>query len=80
VLSYYHGSGAGAALMQAVLNLVSEVCPDYLWLDTHISNAKAIRFYEKYGFTKTGKYYFMIGTQTFEYHLMSLPVAVMQPC
>jgi ribosomal protein S18 acetylase RimI-like enzyme len=80
VLSYYHGSGAGAALMQAVLNLVSEVCPDYLWLDTHISNAKAILFYEKYGFTKTGKYYFMIGTQTFEYHLMSLPVAVMQPC
>ena len=80
VLSYYHGSGAGAALMQAVLDLVNKICPDYLWLDTHISNAKAIRFYEKYGFTKTGKYYFMIGTQTFEYHLMSLPIAIMQPC
>jgi len=80
VLSYYHGSGAGATLMQSVLNLANETCPDYLWLDTHVSNVKAICFYEKYGFTKTGKYYFMIGTQTFEYHVMSLPVTVMQPC
>src|SRR5438552_18921374 len=80
VLSYYHGSGAGAALMQAVLDLADEICPDYLWLDTHINNIKAIRFYEKNGFQKIGKYYFTIGAQTFEYHLMSLPIAVMQPC
>src|SRR5689334_21667220 len=73
VLPYYHGSGAGPALMQTVLDLADQVCPDYIWLDTHISNAKAIRFYEKYGFQKIGKYYFMIGSQMFEYHLMSLP-------
>lgn len=80
VLPYYHGSGAGDALMRAVLDLAREICPDYIWLDTHINNARAIRFYEKYGFEKTGKYFFMIGTQTFEYHLLSLPIAVMQPC
>ncbi len=80
VLSYYHGSGAGAALMQAVLDLADEICPDYIWLDTHIQNIKAIRFYEKNGFQKIGKHYFTIGGQTFEYHLMSLPVPVMQPC
>ena len=80
VLSYYHGSGAAGILMQAVLDFANKICPDYVWLDTHISNAKAIRFYERYGFVKTGKYFFMIGSQTFEYHLMSLPVAVMQPC
>ena len=75
VLPYYHGSGAGAALMQSVLDLAKELSPDYVWLDTHISNAKAIHFYEKYGFKKHGKHYFTIGTQTFEYDLMSLPVA-----
>ena len=80
VLSYYHGSGAGTALMQAVLDLANKTCPDFLWLDTHINNVTAIRFYEKNGFKKVGKRYFMIGEQTFEYHLMSLPVAVMQPC
>ncbi|HEV8284413.1 MAG TPA: GNAT family N-acetyltransferase [Chitinophagaceae bacterium] len=80
VLSYYHGSGAGKALMKAVLELAQKIQPDFLWLDTHISNEKAIRFYEKRGFKKTGKRYFTIGTQTFEYHLMSLPIAVMQHC
>jgi ribosomal protein S18 acetylase RimI-like enzyme len=77
VLSYYHGSGVGAALMQAVLELAQEIQPDILWLDTHLNNERAIRFYEKYGFRKTGKHHFTIGTQTFEYHLMSLSVAVM---
>ena len=76
VLSYYHGSGAGAALMQAVLDLAHQVQPDYVWLDTHTTNTKAIRFYEKNGFTRAGKNYFTIGTQTFEYYVMCLPVAV----
>lgn len=76
VLSYYHGSGAGAALMQAVLEMAHELQPDYVWLDTPTSNAKAIRFYEKNGFIMAGKNYFTIGTQTFEYYVMCLPVAV----
>ena len=76
VLSYYHGSGAGAALMQAVLELAHELQPDYVWLDTHISNTKAIRFYEKNGFIRSAKNYFTIGNQTFEYYVMCLPVAV----
>ena len=80
VLSYYHGSGAGQALFQAVVDLANEIQPDFLWLDTHVSNAKAIRFYEKNGFRKSDKYHFTIGTQTFEYHLMSLPITVTQPC
>ena len=80
VLSYYHGSGAGAALMQAVLGLAKQLQPDLLWLDTHISNAKAIRFYEKNGFQKAGKHFFTIGSQTFGYDLMSLPVAIFEPC
>jgi len=80
VLPYYHGSGAGKALMEAVLELTEEICPDYVWLDTHVTNTRAIHFYEKYGFQKIGKYHFVIGTQTFNYHLMSLPIAVMATC
>ena len=80
VLSYYHGSGAGQALLGAVIDLANKVQPDFVWLDTHIQNEKAIRFYERNGFRRGGKYLFTIGTQTFEYYLMCLPVAVMEPC
>src|SRR5678816_2979402 len=70
VLSYYHGSGAGDALIQRVLDLANEIRPDFLWLDTHMTNAKAIRFYEKKGFAIVGKHHFVIGEQTFDYYLM----------
>ena len=80
VLSYYHGSGAGQALLDAVFNLANQVQPDFVWLDTHIQNEKAIRFYEKNGFKKVGTCLFTIGTQTFQYHLMCLPVTIMETC
>jgi len=80
LLSYYHGSGAGAALMNAVVNYAYEIQPDYLWLHVHESNTKALRFYEKNGFEISGEHSFFIGTQQFHFHMMSLPVAVMEPC
>src|SRR5258706_14513563 len=66
VLSYYHGSGAGAALMDAVVDYAGKRQPDYLWLHVHVSNEKAVRFYLKNGFKISGKHFFTIGTQTFE--------------
>lgn len=75
VLQEYHGKGIGTALLKEVKNVAKEVYPDYIWLDTHISNDNAIKLYEKNGFKKVGKYFFTIGTQTFEYHVMGLPVA-----
>jgi len=75
VLPEYHGKGIGTALLKEVKNLAREIYPDYIWLDTHRSNEKAIRFYEKNGFRKMGNYHFTIGTQTFEYYVMGLPVA-----
>jgi len=75
VLPEHHGKGVGTALLKEVKNLAKEISPDYIWLDTYISNEKAIRFYEKNGFRKMGNYYFTIGTQTFEYYVMGLPVA-----
>lgn len=75
VLQEHHGKGIGTALIKEVKNIAREVYPDYIWLDTHISNENAIKLYEKNGFKKIGKYFFTIGTQTFEYHVMGLPVA-----
>lgn len=75
VLPECQSGGAGTALLKAVKDLTREFNPDYLWLDTLITNEKAIRFYEKNGFKKIGKYHFTIGTQTFEYHVMGLAVA-----
>ena len=75
VLKEYQGKGVGTALMKEVKSIASDRNPDYLWLDTYISNEKAIHFYEKNGFKKIGNYFFTIGSQTFEYHVMKLTVA-----
>ena len=75
VLQEHHGAGIGTALLNEIKNLADKFCSDYIWLDTHISNENAIRLYEKSGFNKIGRYFFTIGTQTFEYHVMGLPVA-----
>jgi len=77
VLKEYHGTGAGQSLMDAALEFAqSEVRPEYIWLDTHITNDRAVRFYEKNGFQVCGRHYFTIGTQMFEYHLMNQMVAI----
>jgi len=76
VMKRYHGLGIGHALLDKVRNLVESFEPDCLWLDTLMSNERAIRFYERNGFKKSGKHYFTIGSQTFEYYLLSMPVAV----
>ena len=80
VLREYHGKGVGQALMNAVNSFVQSLEPECLWLDTYIGNERAIRFYERNGFTKAGTHHFTIGSQTFEYFLMAMPVAVNQTC
>jgi len=75
VLPEHQGTGIGKALLNEIKIVARELDPDYIWLDTHISNANAVRLYERNGFKKMGNYFFTIGTQTFEYYLMGLPVA-----
>jgi len=76
VLSEYHGTGAGNALLQECIKLARELQADELWLDTHINNTRAIRFYERHGFQKHDKYFFTIGTQLFEYDLMVMDIEI----
>ncbi|HEX7905529.1 MAG TPA: GNAT family N-acetyltransferase [Chitinophagaceae bacterium] len=75
VLPEFQHTGTGTALLSEIKKLAKDISPDHIWLDTHISNEKAIRLYEKNGFKKIGKHYFTIGAQTFECHVLALPVA-----
>jgi ribosomal protein S18 acetylase RimI-like enzyme len=75
VLPAFQGRGVGSALMQHTRELADEINPDHIWLDAHVTNEGAIRFYERNGFRKMGRRFFQIGTQHFEYHVMQRPVA-----
>jgi ribosomal protein S18 acetylase RimI-like enzyme len=74
VLKEYHGSGAGQALLQAVLEMANKIQAQCIWLDVLLQNERAIRFYEKCRFEKYGKHFFTIGSQTLAYDIMIFPV------
>ncbi|MGE5107247.1 MAG: GNAT family N-acetyltransferase [Sphingobacteriales bacterium] len=76
VLEEYHGTGAGAALLNVILETAHTIQPEYIWLNVHVGNTKAKRFYEKNGFVQVGKHYHTIGTQKFEFDLMDFPISI----
>jgi diamine N-acetyltransferase len=74
ILPEHQGHGIGTALLHEVEQLAHALGPDYIWLDTHVHNERAVRLYEKHGFRKMGKHHFTIGSQIFHYYVMGLPV------
>lgn len=55
-----HGAGVADALMRECLDTaVREGC-DWVWLGTNRENARAIRFYEKFGFAVVGHRTFVV--------------------
>jgi ribosomal protein S18 acetylase RimI-like enzyme len=67
--------GIGTSLLRSVTNLAAELKPAYIWLDVLIGNTKAIHFYTTKGFKKSGTHFFTIGSQSFEFHIMALPLS-----
>jgi ribosomal protein S18 acetylase RimI-like enzyme len=57
----HHGRGAASTLMQASLEWAAAQGAASVWLGVNSQNAKAIRFYEKSGFTKVGTKSFTLG-------------------
>ncbi len=55
------GHGVGAALMQASLEQARTMGADTLWLGVWERNPRAIAFYQKWGFVKTGTQTFRLG-------------------
>ncbi|MHA7142489.1 GNAT family N-acetyltransferase [Arthrobacter sp. Sr33] len=57
----HHGRGQASALMQATLETASQAGARGVWLGTNDENHRAVRFYEKHGFTKVGVKTFRLG-------------------
>jgi ribosomal protein S18 acetylase RimI-like enzyme len=57
----HHGRGAATRLMRASLDWAAEQGAVSVWLGVNSQNAKAIRFYEKSGFTRVGAKSFTLG-------------------
>lgn len=56
------GNGVGAALMQAVLDTARSAGHQTLWLGVWERNARAIAFYERWGFETVGEHVFQLGS------------------
>jgi ribosomal protein S18 acetylase RimI-like enzyme len=57
-----HGAGAGAALMSACIDQARAWDADVIWLAVWERNPRAIAFYEKSGFRRTGRKTFKLGS------------------
>lgn len=61
VLAREQGYGTSGMLMAASLAVADEWGAAGIWLGVNEENARAIRFYEKSGFTKVGRKSFLVG-------------------
>jgi len=57
-----HGQGVGAALMTWALDEARMAGADAVWLGVWERNARAITFYERWGFRAVGEHEFLLGT------------------
>jgi len=57
----YHGKQVAAALMEAMLEDMAALPSVYLGV--YSENPRAQKFYQRYGFTKIGTYYYPVGKQ-----------------
>jgi diamine N-acetyltransferase len=57
----HHGRGAASTLMRASLDWAADQGAASVWLGVNDQNGKAIRFYEKSGFTRVGTKSFTLG-------------------
>jgi len=58
----FQGYGIGAALLEKALDNARQRAAAYIWLGVWEHNRKAIRFYERNGFTAVGTHVFRLGT------------------
>lgn len=74
VLHEFLDAGIGRDLLLPVMQYATARA-SVLWLDVLRENARAIRFYERFGFGISGEDTFRIGAQSFLFHRMSRSVA-----
>lgn len=68
------GTGVGAMMMQACLNYANTASCDEVWLGVWEKNQRAIEFYERWEFGKSGTQPFVLGSDTQNDLIMSRSV------
>jgi len=61
VLKEFQGKRVGQILYDTALNLAKSAKADHLWLGVWENNHRALRFYEKNGFTEFNRHIFKLG-------------------
>jgi diamine N-acetyltransferase len=74
VLADRHGSGVAGPLMTATLQAAAAAGAETCWLGVNQLNARANRFYEKYGFTPAGTKRFLVGDQWHDDYIRTRPL------
>lgn len=74
VLGKFHGQQLGKALLQHALSLTKDAGYATIWLGVWEHNVKAIAFYERNGFVKTGSHEFVLGSDVQTDHIMECPL------
>ena len=70
----WHGRSVAQALMDAAIAAARARGAQTLWLGVWERNARAARFYAKYGFTRVGEHTFMLGSDSQTDWLLSRPL------
>lgn len=70
----WHGQGVAARLMQACLDVVRELGGRTAWLSVWERNPRAIAFYRKHGFTRSGAAEFWVGPDCQTDHILERAV------
>jgi ribosomal protein S18 acetylase RimI-like enzyme len=71
LLSRFHGSGAGRALMDAAVEGAREQGAKRLYLGVYAGNARALAFYAKEGYRIVGARTFQMGFNVFDDHVLA---------
>jgi ribosomal protein S18 acetylase RimI-like enzyme len=72
VLAEHHGQGVAAQLMDWALAEAKRRAYDDVILSVYGDNTRAQRFYQRYGFSKVGDHFFMVGSHRDDEHLYRL--------
>jgi len=72
VLRKFHGQQIGKSLLQQAIAIAKENSHEVIWLGVWEHNTKAIAFYERNGFVKTGSHDFVLGNDVQTDHVMEL--------